>query len=108
MLRRSISRENRYRLIFNRGIGKNSMGYESLIVVVLAAGMLLFGSKKLPDLFRSLGRAKSEYEKAKLEAQRELGRIQSPLDGGDTRRKSLEGIASKLDILNPESLLTKN
>jgi len=51
-----------------------------------------------------LGRAKSEYEKAKLEAQRELGRIQSPLDGGDTRRKSLEGIASKLVILNPESL----
>jgi sec-independent protein translocase protein TatA len=42
------------------------MGFESLIVVVLAAGMLLFGSKKLPDLFRSLGRAKSEYEKAKL------------------------------------------
>jgi sec-independent protein translocase protein TatA len=104
MFRRSTSRENRYRIIFNSGIGKNSMGYESLIVVVLAAGMLLFGSKKLPDLFRSLGRAKSEYEKAKLEAQRELGRIQSPLDGGDTRRKSLEGIASKLDILNPESL----
>ena len=80
------------------------MGYENLIIVVLAAGMLLFGSKKLPDLFRSLGRAKSEYEKAKLEAQRELGRIQGPLDGGETTRKSLEEIALKLDILNPESL----
>ena len=80
------------------------MGYENLIVVVLASGMLLFGSKKLPDLFRSLGCAKSEYEKAKLEAQRELGRIQRPLDGGDTRRKCLEEIASKQDILNIESL----
>jgi len=66
--------------------------------------MLLFGSKKLPDLFRSLGRAQFEYEKAKLEAQRELGRIQGPLDGGETTRKSLEEIALKLDILNPESL----
>jgi len=87
--------------MFNRGICNNSMGYENLIVVVLAAGMLLFGSKKLPDLFRSLGRAKSEYEKAKLEAQREL---EGPLDGGDTSRKSLEEIALKLDTLNPESL----
>jgi sec-independent protein translocase protein TatA len=70
--------------MFSRGICNNSMGDENLIVIVLAAGMLLFGSKKLPDLFRSLGRAKSESEKAKLEAQRELGRIQGPLDGGDT------------------------
>jgi hypothetical protein len=51
-----------------------------------------------------LGRAQFEYEKAKLEAQRKLGRIQGPLDGGDTTRKSLEEIALKLDILNPESL----
>gem|GEM_PF-2822342 len=29
-------------------MGNNSMGYENLIVVVLASGMLLFGSKKLP------------------------------------------------------------
>jgi sec-independent protein translocase protein TatA len=90
--------------MFNRGICNSSMGYENLIVVVLAAGMLPFGSKKLPDLFRSLARAKSEYEKAKLEAQRELGRIQRPLDGDDTRRKSLVEIASKLDILDQKSL----
>lgn len=71
MFHRSISRENRYRIMFSRGICNNSMGYENLIVIVLAAGMLLFGSKKLPDLFRSLGRAKSESEKAKLEGQQE-------------------------------------
>jgi Sec-independent protein translocase protein TatA len=41
------------------------MGYESLIIAVLV-GMWLFGSKKLPDLCRSLGRAKSEYSKAIL------------------------------------------
>jgi len=90
--------------MFSRGICNCSMGYENLIVVVLAAGMLHFGSKKLLDLFRSLGRANFEYEKAKLEAQRELGRIQGPLDGGDSSRKSLEEIALKLDTLNPESL----
>jgi hypothetical protein len=57
-----------------------------------------------PDLCRSLGRAKSEYEKAKLESQRDLGRIQGPLDGDDTRRKSLVEISSKLDMLDPKSL----
>jgi sec-independent protein translocase protein TatA len=93
--------------MFSRGICNKSMGYENLIVVVLAAGMLLFGSKKLPDLFRSLGRAKFEYEKAKLEAQRELGRIQGPLERGDSSRKSLEvssRVKLKLDTLDPESL----
>jgi Sec-independent protein translocase protein TatA len=90
--------------MFSRGICNNSMGYESLIAIVLAAGILLFGSKKLPHLFRSLGPVKSESEKAKLEAQRELGRIQCPLDGGDTSRKSLEEIALKLDTLDPGSL----
>ena len=36
MFRRSIGRENRYRIMFSSGIGNNSMGYEDLIVVVLA------------------------------------------------------------------------
>ncbi|MGB7956233.1 MAG: twin-arginine translocase TatA/TatE family subunit, partial [Candidatus Nitrosopolaris sp.] len=89
------------------GICNNSMGYENLIVIVLAAGMLLFGSKKLQDLFGSFGRAKSESEKAKLEARRELGRIQCHLGGGDTSRKSLEEISLKLDTLNPGSLSDK-
>ena len=50
------------------------MAYENAILVIIIAGILLFGSKKLPELFRSLGRDHTEYEKAKLEAQREFVR----------------------------------
>lgn len=32
------------------------------LLIILAVLLLLFGAKKLPDLARSLGRAKSEFE----------------------------------------------
>jgi sec-independent protein translocase protein TatA len=34
------------------------------LLIVLAVMLLLFGSKKVPDLARSLGRARSEFETA--------------------------------------------
>ena len=48
----------------------NSMAFENALIVIIIAGIVLFGSKRLPELFRSLGRAHAEYEKSKLEAQR--------------------------------------
>lgn len=80
------------------------MGYENVLIIVIVAGILLFGSKKLPELFRTIGRAQSEYEKAKLEAKSELNRVHEVFDDGKARRKNLEGIALKLEIPDPELL----
>ena len=80
------------------------MGYENVLIIVIVAGILLFGTKKLPELFRTVGRAQSEYEKAKLEARSELSKVHEVVDGDKGRRKNLEGIALKLDIPNPEVL----
>ena len=80
------------------------MGYENVLIIVIVAGILLFGSKKLPELFRTIGRAQSEYEKAKLEAKSELNKVHEVLDDGKARRKNLEGIALKLGIPDPELL----
>lgn len=80
------------------------MGYENVLIIVLVAGILLFGSKKLPELFRTIGRAQSEYEKAKLEAKSELNKVHEVLDDGKAKRKNLEGIALKLEIPDPELL----
>jgi sec-independent protein translocase protein TatA len=82
----------------------NGMAYENVLLVIIIAGMVIFGSKRLPELFRSLGRAHSEYEKAKLEAQREFVNLYSHSNERYTTRRNLEEIASKLDILNPNSL----
>jgi sec-independent protein translocase protein TatA len=48
------------------------MGYEQIIIVVIVAGALIFGAKKIPELARTFGKAKGEFEKGKLEAEKEL------------------------------------
>ncbi len=48
------------------------MGYETIIIVVIIAGALIFGAKKIPELARTFGKAKGEFEKGKLEAEKEL------------------------------------
>jgi sec-independent protein translocase protein TatA len=80
------------------------MGYENVLLVIIIAGVVLFGSKKLPELFRSLGRAHSEYEQARLEAQREFITLHDDSNEPRINRKNLEEITSKLDILNPNYL----
>ena len=49
------------------------MGYENVVIIAIAAIALLFGAKKLPEFARSLGRAQSEFEKAKMELTQETG-----------------------------------
>ena len=47
------------------------MGYENVILIIIFIGIILFGSKRIPELARSLGRARHEYDKAKYESIRE-------------------------------------
>ena len=42
------------------------------IIVIFLVMLLLFGSKKLPDLARTLGKGMHEFQKAKDEIQNEL------------------------------------
>lgn len=42
------------------------------IIVIFLVILLLFGSEKLPDLARTLGKGMNEFHKAKEEIQREL------------------------------------
>ena len=42
------------------------------IIIVAAIVVALFGYKKLPDFVRNLGRATGEFQKGKMEAQKEL------------------------------------
>jgi sec-independent protein translocase protein TatA len=78
------------------------MGYENLVIVVMVALALLFGAKKLPELARSLGRAQSEFEKAKMDVKQGIGGL-GHTEASEKRRK-LEDIASKLEIENINSL----
>ena len=69
-------------------------GYEFLIIIVIIV-VLFFGVKKIPELARSFGKATAEYEKAKIEAKKELDQIRGKDKVG---REKLEEIAESLGI----------
>ena len=47
------------------------MGPE-IIVVIVVIGVLIFGAAKIPKLAKTFGKAKGEFEKGKIEAEKEL------------------------------------
>lgn len=47
------------------------MGNEWLILIIIAV-VFIFGAKKIPELAKTFGRAKGEYEKGKIEGEKEL------------------------------------
>ena len=48
------------------------MGYEQILIVVIVIVALIFGAKKIPELARTFGKAKGEFEKGKIESEKEL------------------------------------
>jgi sec-independent protein translocase protein TatA len=50
----------------------NFIGAQEIIIIVIAAGIILFGAKKIPELARTLGKSRMEYEKGKFEAEKEF------------------------------------
>ena len=50
-------------------------GSEWIILVVIVV-VLLFGAKKLPELARSVGRATGEFQKGKVDVEKELKAIE--------------------------------
>jgi sec-independent protein translocase protein TatA len=71
-------------------------GFEWIIIIIIIV-LLFFGVKKIPQLARSFGKASSEYEKAKIEAKRELQQIKNQ-DTTKADREKLEAIADTLGI----------
>jgi sec-independent protein translocase protein TatA len=85
----------------------NAAEWIIIIVIVLA---VIFGAKKIPELARSFGRATTEYEKAKIEAKKELQRVKdvgtttytSPATEAQVSRGKLESVANTLGINHSE------
>ena len=79
-------------------------GFEWIFIVVIVV-VLIFGAKKIPDLARGFGKATSEFEKARIEAKRELREIKnagtsssSTTTNAAANREKLESIADTLGI----------
>jgi len=50
------------------------------IWIVVIIGVLIFGAKKIPELAKTLGRAKGDFEKGKIEAERDLKEFKEKQD----------------------------
>ncbi|HKG41510.1 MAG TPA: twin-arginine translocase TatA/TatE family subunit [Nitrososphaeraceae archaeon] len=80
-------------------------GFEWIFIVVIVV-VLIFGAKKIPDLARGFGKATTEFEKARIEAKRELREIKnagtssssSTTTNTAASREKLESIADTLGI----------
>jgi sec-independent protein translocase protein TatA len=69
-------------------------GYEWIFIIIIIV-VIFFGVKKIPELARSFGKATAEYEKARIEAKKELEQIRSKDKIG---REKLEELAESLGI----------
>jgi sec-independent protein translocase protein TatA len=74
-------------------------GLEWVFIIIIVV-VLFFGVKKIPEIARSVGRASSEYEKAKIQAKQELNQINTKDVTAESSidREKLESIADTLGI----------
>lgn len=71
-------------------------GVTELVIILAIVGVVIFfGAKKIPQLARSFGTATAEFEKARIQAKKELQQIKS---GESVGREKLESIADSLGI----------
>ncbi|MCH9658188.1 twin-arginine translocase TatA/TatE family subunit [archaeon] len=56
------------------------LGSTEIIVLVVVIGVLIFGAKKIPELAKTFGKAKGEFEKGKIEADKDLKNFKEEID----------------------------
>jgi len=82
-------------IIFNNLLMQMPFGFEWIFIIVIIV-VLFFGVKKIPELAKSFGKATAEFEKAKIEAKRDLDKYKQ--ENIDVERDKLESIAETLGI----------
>jgi len=61
------------------------MAYENLIIAAIVIGVVIFGAKKIPELARTFGKARGEFEKGKIESEKELKEFKEFKDKEDLK-----------------------
>lgn len=64
------------------------LGGQEIIILVIVIGVLIFGAKKIPELAKTFGKAKGEFEKGKIEAERDLKEFKEDLDKGSKDKEA--------------------
>jgi len=76
----------------------SSIGGSEWLWIALVVAVLLFGSKKLPDVARSLGKAMGEFQKGKVEIEREMRAAAQQVTLAETSRPAAQVPTRKEEI----------
>jgi len=68
------------------GNALNFIQGQEWIFVIIVVAVLIFGAKKIPELAKTFGKAKGEFEKGKIEGEKELA---------DFKEKNTENMGKK-------------
>ncbi|MCD6529876.1 twin-arginine translocase TatA/TatE family subunit [Candidatus Bathyarchaeota archaeon] len=72
------------------------VGWEWIVILIIAIVIILWGPQKIPELARALGRAKGEFDRAQKEFEEAAKvELERPLESGDD---ALIETAKKLGI----------
>ena len=72
-------------------------GFEWIILLIIVAALFLFGPQKLPELARGFGRAMGEFQRGRMEIEREI-RGQFSTSAATDLRSREQRIASALGL----------
>ena len=56
------------------------LGSTEIIILVVVIAVLIFGAKKIPELAKTFGKATGEFEKGKIEGDKELKNFKDEID----------------------------
>lgn len=73
-------------------------GIEWIILLVIVAALFLFGPQKLPELARGFGRALGEFQRGRMEIEREIRGQLSTSSATDVRSRE-ERVAAALGLV---------
>ncbi len=48
------------------------LGIQEILIILVIAAVFIFGAKKIPEIAKTFGKAKAEFEKGKIEGEKEL------------------------------------
>jgi sec-independent protein translocase protein TatA len=52
-------------------------GINEILIILVLAAVFIFGAKKIPELAKTFGKAKAEFEKCKIEGEKELNEFKN-------------------------------
>lgn len=71
-----------------------------LIILLVVIAVLFFGSSKIPEFFRSLGRAMGEFKKGQIEAEMEIQQMM--VQNNISKRDNVEDLERKIAELQKQ------